>query len=72
MCECVEKVRTNIMQLTGADNIILPIDLITGKVYLNAEQINIKNGKTKRSIINVFLDACPFCYEKYPPVVRKI
>jgi hypothetical protein len=66
MCNCANEVRQNLIKASGADNIIMPIELTSGRIFIEAEKITIKNGKTKRKIVPVTLAICPFCGKKYP------
>jgi hypothetical protein len=66
MCNCVDDIRQQVMQqYPEANNIIMPINYVTGGLYLAAEKVIIKNGKTKRSPVTIFLEKCPFCGEMY-------
>lgn len=57
----VDEVRHNLIRESGATNVIMPAELTSGHVYIEAEKCYIKNGKTKRKLVQVILARCPFC-----------
>jgi hypothetical protein len=47
------------------ENIAPPVEMLSGRMYLNFTADRIVRGKKKQIDIPVLLSHCPFCGEKY-------
>lgn len=72
MCNCVKEVRDRLKQaIPDASDIIMPIELLTGRVYLTATKVCEPKGqqrKERKTDVPLLLSKCPWCGEKYPEV----
>ena len=65
-CECIGQVIEGIQKnYPEYEDITAPIELLSGRVYLNFTADKPFRGKKKRVEVPVLLSKCPFCGEKY-------
>jgi len=48
-----------------AVNITMPVELLSGQIYIEIEKQVIHKGKTKKEPIFMTLSKCPFCGKAY-------
>ena len=67
--ECEQRTRlTDAIKQAYPDceNISAPVELLSGRMYLNFTANRTVRGKRKQIDIPVLLSHCPFCGENYP------
>lgn len=63
MCNCVNEMEKKMKKLVGAESVEAPVELLTGRVYL---EFTVKRaGKKKEKKMPLLLPRCPFCGEPY-------
>lgn len=67
MCQCIKDVEGQLKAIfPEATTINLPVELISGRVYVEPAIYTVKKGKTKRETKALTVSFCPFCGQKYP------
>lgn len=65
-CDCLEQIVDGITkQHPEYENITSPVELLSGRVYLNFTAYRTVRGKRKQVDIPVLLSKCPFCGAEY-------
>lgn len=64
-CSCIEERRQKLIELCQADEIIMPIEILSGRIYIEFEKVYTVNGKQKRKQVPLLLGQCPFCGTPY-------
>lgn len=65
-CDCVKKIIDGIKkQYPEYEGITPPVELLSGRIYLNFTADKPYRGKKKQVDIPVLLSKCPFCGKKY-------
>lgn len=65
-CDCVAQVIEGIKEsYPGYEDITPPIELLSGKIYLNFTAEIPYRGKKKQVDIPILLSKCPFCGKPY-------
>lgn len=61
-CNYRETIREKLFKaIPDATEILLPIEVLSNKMYIEVTKIIVKNGKTKRLQVPITLSRCPFC-----------
>ena len=68
MCDCIKQMREKLKQaMPDATDIIMPVELLSGRVYIKATKIcklQGKQRKQRKEQISILLSKCPWCGEK--------
>lgn len=65
-CNCLTQIIDGIKKnYPEYEDVTAPVELLTGRIYLNFTADKPYRGKKKHVDIPVLLSKCPFCGEKY-------